>query len=106
MATLLHFIRSLAVALLTGFLLTLAGLGLWLGGLMALNASPVWFISAPFYVHTSRFLAAFGGGDRIEGMIAISSAVGIVFSLMIGFGSYKRRQRSAWHLAVSNAGED
>lgn len=106
MATLLHFLRSLVVALLVGFLLALTGLSLLLGGLMAIDISPMSFIVAPVYVPISQFFAAFGGGDRIEGIIAIALTVGVVVSLLDGFSAYKRSQRSEWRLAVSNASKD
>jgi hypothetical protein len=106
MATLLHFLRSLAVTLLTGFLLSLCTvciIGLLLGCLMALNVSPMSAVSAPLYAQVSQFLAVFGRGDRLEGTLAIALTIGVVAALLGGFGSYKRSQRSQWHLAVSNA---
>lgn len=106
MATLLHFLRSLAVALLTGFLLALMALGLLLGGLMMIDVSPVSPVSAPAYELVSQFLRAFGGGDRIEGIVAIALTVGVVFTLLVGFGSYKRRQRYQWHLTTFSLVED
>jgi hypothetical protein len=109
MATLLHFLRSLAVTLLTGFLLsllTICTIGILLGCLMALNVSPIGPVSAPLYAQVSQFLAVFGRGDRLEGILAIALTIGVVAALLDGFGSYKRSQRSEWHLAVSNAIKD
>lgn len=106
MATLLHFLRSLAVSLLTGFVLSLVLLGLLLTCLMGLRWSPVAFIADPVYVQLSRFLAVFGNGDRLEGIVAIALALGVVFSLLNGFDSYKRSQRSEWHLAMSSFPKD
>ncbi|MGB3296242.1 MAG: hypothetical protein WBB01_24920 [Phormidesmis sp.] len=102
MATLLHFLRSLAVSLLTGFVLSLSLLGLLLACLVGLHVSPVAFVTDPGYLQLSRFLTTFGNGDRLEGIIVIALTVGIVFSLLNGFGSYKRSQRSEWHLAMSS----
>ncbi len=106
MATLLHFLRSLAVSLLTGFALSLLLLGLLLACLMGLHASPMAFVSDPLYLQLNRFLAVFGGGDRLEGIVVIALTLGVVFSLLNGFGSYKRSQRSEWHLAMSSFSED
>ncbi len=106
MATLLHFLRSLVVSLLTGFVLSLAVLGLLLACLMGLHISPIAFVADPVYLQFSQFLAVFGNGDRLEGIVAIALALGIVFSLLNGFGSYKRSQRSEWHLAMSNFPKD
>lgn len=106
MATLLHFLRSVTVALLTGFLSALMALGLLLGGLMIIDVSPVSPVSAPVYALVSQFLRAFGGGDLLEGIVAISLTVGVVFTLLVGFGSYKRRQRYQWHLTTFSLVED
>ncbi|MGB7086990.1 MAG: hypothetical protein WBD47_15630 [Phormidesmis sp.] len=106
MATLLHFLRSLAVTLLTSFLLALVTISGLFAGLMALNISPVAFVVEPLYIQIGRFLLTFGGGDRIEGIVAIALTVSIVTTLMSGFTSYKRRQRFEWHLAMSSALKD
>ncbi|MFK8181949.1 MAG: hypothetical protein AB8B99_01155 [Phormidesmis sp.] len=101
MATLLHFLRSLAATLLAGFLLVLSGLGLLVGGLWMLRLSPVGFVSEPLYIYLSRFLRAFGGGSQIEGMIAIALTLSFVTALMFGFAACKRSQRSTWQLALT-----
>ena len=69
--------------------------------LMALEVSPVAAIAQPFYHQLNVFLTVFGGGDRFGGMVAIALTLGFVASLLGGFGSYKRSQRSEWHLAGS-----
>ncbi|MGC1307407.1 MAG: hypothetical protein WA885_09275 [Phormidesmis sp.] len=102
MATLLHFLRSLTLTLLSGFLLSVGCLGLLLGSLMLLSGSPVAVWCAPVYVRVDWLLTVFGGGDRIEGIIAIALTVSIVTALLHSFSSYKRSQRSTWHLAVSS----
>ncbi|NJM96707.1 MAG: hypothetical protein HC800_05490 [Phormidesmis sp. RL_2_1] len=79
-------------------------MGVLLGGLMALNGSPIAFVSDALYMPLSEFLKVFGGGDRLEGMVAIALTLGVVASLLYGFSFYKSSQRLAWHLAVSGAG--
>ncbi|KPQ35719.1 MAG: Tetraspanin family [Phormidesmis priestleyi Ana] len=101
MATLLHFLRSLAATLLLSFLLSLSGLALLLGGLMLLSLSPMGLLSDPLYVQVSRFLQAFGRGDRTEGMIAIALTLGTVAAVLFVFSAYKRSQRTEWHLAAT-----
>ena len=101
MATLLHFLRPLVATSLAGFLLSLGGLSSVLLGLMLLSLSPVSIVSGPVYGQVSQFLTTFGGGDRIEGIIAISLAIGFVAALLSLFSQYKRIQRSEWHLAAS-----
>jgi hypothetical protein len=101
MATLLHFLRSLAVTLLAGFLAALCGLGLLLGVLGVLSESPVALVSAPLYSSVSGFLAAFGGGDRLEGMFAIALTLGFVAALLFVFSACKRAQRSEWRLILA-----
>lgn len=101
MATLLHFLRSLAVTLMAGFLLSVGALGCGLGALMALSVSPLAMISNPVYVRVSRFLAVFGGGSQVEGVFAIALTLSFVASLLNGFSAYKRSQRSEWHLAAT-----
>jgi hypothetical protein len=93
MATLLHFLRSLAVTLLAGFLAALCGLGLLLGVLGVLSESPVALVSDPLYG-----LVAFGGGDRLEGMFAIALTLGFVAALLFVLSACKRAQRSEWRL--------
>ncbi len=104
MATLLHFLRSLAVTLVAGFLLSVSVLGCLLGVLVALNVSPLGIISNPIYEQMSRFLMVFGGGDRLEGVVAIALTLGVVASLLNGFSAYKRSQRSEWQLAATKDG--
>ncbi len=106
MVTLLHFLRSLVVSLIVSFALSIFTLGSLLGGLLVLQASPVAPIAQPCYVQISRFLAVFGGGDRTEGIVAIALTIGVVAALLNGFSSYKRSQRSEWHLAVSSIPKD
>ncbi|CAN5745933.1 hypothetical protein BH23CYA1_BH23CYA1_08600 [soil metagenome] len=106
MATLLHFLRSLVVTLLAGFLLSIFALSTLMGGLLVLQASPVASIAQPCYVQASWFLAVFGGGDRLEGMVVIAVTIGVVTALLGGFSAYKRSQRSEWHLAMSNVTKD
>jgi hypothetical protein len=101
MATLLHFLRSLSVTLLAGFLVAMCGLGSLLGALIVLSESPLAWVSAPVYAQLSWFLAAFGGGDRLEGMVAIALTVGFVAALLSGFSACKRNQRSEWRLAAA-----
>jgi len=101
MATLLHFLRSLATTLLASFVVLLAGLALLVNGLWVLCLSPVGFLSDPIYVQVSRFFAAFGGGNRTEGIVAIALTFSIVISLFLSFLAYKRSQRSAWHLIAT-----
>lgn len=101
MATLLHFLRLLVATLLAGFFLSLSGLGLLLGSLVILSQSPVAMLFDPVYEPVSRFLMAFGGGDRIEGIVAIALTIGFVVSLLSGFSACKRNQRSTWHLAAT-----
>ena len=99
MATLLHFLRPLAVTFFAGFSLSLLVLGGVLGGLMLLAISPADFIFDPIYTQLNWFLVAFGAGDRREGMVAIALTLGTVAALLNGFTAYKRSQRSVWHLA-------
>ncbi len=110
MATLLHFLWqflwSLAVTLLAGFLLSICALGSLLGGLLVLQESPAASIAQPCYIQVSRFLAVFGGGDRLEGIVVIALTIGVVTALLGGFSAYKRSQRSEWHLAMSNVTKD
>ncbi len=103
MATLLHFLRPLAATFCAGFSLSLCLLSGALGSLMILAASPLGLILNPVYVQVSRFLTAFGAGDRLEGMVAISLTLGLVAALLNGFSAYKRSQRSAWHLAANES---
>ena len=103
MATLLHFLRPFAVTFLAGFSLSLFVLGSAFSGLMVLAISPVSLIFNPAYVQLSRFLIAFGAGDRLEGLFVIALTLGLVASLLNGFTTYKRSQRSAWHLAANEA---
>ena len=106
MATLLHFLRSLAASLLTGFVLSLLLIVLSLAGLMGLHASPAGFVTDPLYFQLNWFLAAFGEGDRLEGIVVIALTLGVVFSLLNGFDFYKRSRRSEWHLATSKISRD
>ncbi len=109
MATLLHFLRSLAVTLLAGFLASFCALGLLLGGLMLLSESPLpkpvsWpvaWVVGPVYAQLNWFLTAFGGGDRLEGMVAIALTVGFVAALLSGFSACKRSQRSEWRMTAA-----
>lgn len=105
MATLLHFLRSLAVSLLMGFLagfvMTVTGLGMVLMSLVGLQASPLATLTEPICTPVSQFLSVFGRGDRIEGIIAIALAIGLVATLLQGFRRYKDSQRSTWQLAAS-----
>lgn len=101
MATLLHFLRSLVATLLAGFVLALSGLGMLVSSLGMLRRSPVGFVSDPLYVQVSKFLTAFGGGSRTEGMIAIALTLSVALSLLFGFAFCKRSQRSTWQLAMT-----
>ena len=110
MATLLHFLRPLAATFCAGFSLSLCVLSGTLGGggggggsLMLLAASPLGLVLNPVYVQTSRFLTAFGAGDRLEGIIAISLTLGFVAALLNSFTTYKRCQRSEWRLAANES---
>ena len=105
MATLLHFLRSLAVSLVTGFVLSLLVLVLLSAGLTGLHALPATAITDSVYLQFNWFLAAFGGGDRLEGIFVIALTLGVVFALLNGFSFYKRSQRSEW-LATSNFSRD
>lgn len=100
MATLLHFLRPFAVTFIAGFSLSLCVLGGLFGSLMLLAVSPVSLVLNPVYVQVSRFLTTFGAGDRLEGMVAIALTLGFVMALFSGFSTYKRSQRSEWHLAA------
>lgn len=100
MATLLCFARSLLTVLLTAFVSVLVAISFFVGGLWELRRTPIGFVSDPIYVQVSRFLSAFGNGNRTEGMIAIALALSFVIALLSVFISYKRSQRSLWHLAA------
>ena len=99
MATLLHFLRSLAITFLLVFMLAFGGIGLGLGGLMLLEWSPASALSQPAYIGASQILTVFGGGDRFSGMMAIAMTLAFVATLLDSFSAYKRNQRSAWHMA-------
>ncbi len=101
MATLLHFLWSLSVTLLAGFLASMGGLGLLLGGLIMLGESPVALFSDPLYEQLNWFLTAFGGGDRLEGIVAIALTLGFVAALLSGFSACKRNQRSEWRMTAA-----
>lgn len=106
MAPLIRLFQSITAYMLAGFLLSIAALGALLGALVVLDRSPLGFLASPYYFQLSQFLKAFGGGDRWEGMVVIALTVGLVAALLGCLGAYKRRQRSQWHLAVSNAFKD
>ena len=98
MATLLHFLRSGAIALLLGFMLSLSGMVGWLSGLTLLKDSPINAIAQPLYNWTHEFLTKFGGGDAVEGTIVIALTIGVVAALWNGFKTYKCQQRDRWRL--------
>ena len=101
MATLLHFLRSLAVTLLASFVLLWVGLELLVSGLWTLRLFPVGRVSESIYVQVSRFFTVFGGGSRTEGIVAIALTLSFVISLFLSFLSYKRSQRNAWHVIAT-----
>ena len=98
MATLLHFLRSGAIALLLGFMLSLSGLVGWLSGLTILKGSVMSAIAQPLHQWTRTFLIKFGGGDCVEGTLAIALTIGVVAALWNGFKTYKCWQRDRWRL--------
>lgn len=68
---------------------------------MLLSASPVAIVSDLLYAQLSWFLAAFGGGDRLEGMVAIALTIGFVTALLSVFSACKRSQRSEWRMTAA-----
>lgn len=98
MATLLYFLRSLAIALLVGFMLSLSGLVSLLSGLTMLEPSPLGAIAQPLGRGMREFLAAFGGGNSWEGAIAIALTIGVVAALWSLFEAYKHKQRDSWRM--------
>lgn len=99
MATLLHFLRSLAITFLLVFVLAFGGIGSVLGCLMLLEWSPAAILSQPAYVGASQVLMTFGDGDRLDGIIAIALTLAFVAALLDSYKAYKRSQRSTWHIA-------
>lgn len=102
MATLLHFLGSLAIALSVGFMLSLSALVGGLSSLAIFKASPARAIAQPLYQWTREFLAVFGGGNCWDGAVAISLTVGVVSALWHIFSIYKRNQRDSWRLTAMN----
>ena len=103
MATLLHFLGSLAISLLMGFMLTLSALASALSGLTLAKASFAGDVAEPLHQWMQEFLAAFGGGNCWEGTVAIALSVGIVSALWRVFGAYKHKQRKTWRLTAAGA---
>lgn len=103
MATLLHFLSSLAISLLTGFMLSLSALVGTLSGLTIAKASVVGAIATPICHWMQAFLAVFGGGRCWDGAIAISCTVGIVSALWHTFSAYKHKQKNIWQLTAAGA---
>lgn len=103
MATLLHFLGSLAIALSVGFMLSLSVLVGGLSSLAIFKTSPVRAIAQPLYQWMREFLAAFGGGNCWDGAIAIALTVGVVTALWHIFSVYKHKRRDSWRLIAANA---
>lgn len=103
MATLLHFLKSLAISLWAGFVLALSVLVGGLSGLAIAKESSVDAIAQPLYDGMREFLAAFGGGSCWDGTIAIALAVGVVSALWRILSGYKHKQKNIWRLAAADA---
>ena len=101
-ATLLHFLRSLSIALSVGFMLSLSGLTGLLSGLTLLENSYLSIVAQPLGRWMREFLMAFGGGNCLEGAIAIALTTGVVTALWNIFEIYKHRQRDTWRLTSSS----
>ncbi|MBE9080241.1 hypothetical protein IQ241_23625 [Romeria aff. gracilis LEGE 07310] len=89
MATLLHFLRSLAITLLVSFLIPLSGLGLLLGLLNLGQLSPAATASSVALQQMLTFLSVFGGGDPVQGIVVIGLAASLVGGLFDAFAAYK-----------------
>ena len=103
MATLLHFLGSLVLSLLMGFMLTLSALASGLSGLTVLRKSAIGAIAQPLHEHLCAFLAAFGGGSCWDGTIAIALTIGVVSALWRILSSYKHKQKNIWRLTAAGA---
>ena len=103
MATLLHFLGSLVLSLLMGFMLTLSALASGLSGLTVIARFEAGGIAQLLHERLCFFLAAFGGGSCLDGTIAIALAVGIVSALWRILSGYKHKQKNIWRLAAAGA---
>ena len=102
MATLLHFLGSLAIALSAGFMVSLSVLVGGLSSLAIFKASPARAIAQPLYQWMREFVAAFGGGNCWNGSVTIALTVGVVSALWHAFSVYKHRRRDSWRLAAAS----
>jgi hypothetical protein len=83
----LNFLRSLILASILSFIIPVGLLGLLLLGLFLAGHVPFWATASHNVLHQClQFLATFGNGDALEGLLVIGivgSFVGVLFDTFV-----------------------
>ncbi len=83
----LNFLRSLILASILSFIIPVGSLGVLLLGLFLVGQVPFWAAASHDALHQClQFLATFGNGDAVEGLLVIGivgSFVGVLFDTFV-----------------------